>query len=91
MPYSVSGTKLNTGLEYVASKGLADLTHEGLAPSTTDSQLHANSMSDLDSIGEDVNTPAYDNMMETGLPANPTAGANMPGPAMEKSGGLSRK
>ena len=61
---------LNKNLRYVASKGLADIGSEGLAPSTTDSQMYPQSTSDVDSVGEDTNSPAaFGNMPETGLPA----------------------
>ncbi len=66
MPISAKDGALHKDLDYVASKGLADLTREGLAPSTTDSMLEMGAESDPDSIGEDTNTPAYPMMPETG-------------------------
>lgn len=66
---SVTGSgKLNKDLDYIASKGLADIADD-FSPQTTDSMFEASAESDPDSIGEDTNSPPYSNMPETGLPA----------------------
>ena len=59
---------MNKDLEFLSSKGLADISKEGLAPETTDSVMMAEAMSDRDSIGEDTNAPSYPEIDATGLP-----------------------
>lgn len=69
MPYKGSvGVRGTDYLEYVSSHGTADISDEGLAPSTTDSQFDASATSDPDSIGESINSPNYPELPASGLP-----------------------
>lgn len=53
---------------YIASKGTADISTEGLAPETTDSVMHTQAVDDTDTVGEDTNAPASPYNSVDGLP-----------------------
>jgi hypothetical protein len=57
MKLNLKGTGLSEPI-YLESKGLADLHHEGLAPSTTDSMEMPIAVDDPDTVGEDCTSPA---------------------------------